>query len=199
MEQGLHDGVVQAWLDGVQVLDVNNIRFRDVASLQIDQLYFSTFFGGSGARWATTKDEVAFFDDFLVTARQPGDFDFGGDVDLDDLDQYIGNIGASPTGALRALDLDSDGDIDADDMSQHYTQLVETSNGAKGTFAGDLNLDGTVDVLNDAFGLIGNLGNPATSWAQGDFNGDETVDVLNDAFALIANLGNSNSGPSTAP
>ena len=103
-------------------------------------LYFSTFFGGGSSIWATSKDEVAFFDDFVVTARQPGDFDFGGDVDLNDLDQYIGNIGASPTGALRALDLDSDGDIDADDMNQHYTQLVETSNGAKGTFAGDLNL-----------------------------------------------------------
>lgn len=189
--QGLRDGVVQAWLDGVQVLDVDNLRFRDVASLQIDELFFSTFFGGGSNSWATSKDEVAFFDDFKITELgQLGDFDFDGDVDLADLDQYIGNINASPTGALQDLDLDSDGDIDADDMNQHYSQLVETSNGAKGTYAGDLNLDGTVNVLDDAFALIGNLGNTATSWAQGDINGDETVDVLNDAFALIANLGN---------
>lgn len=192
--QGLHDGVVQAWLDGVQVLDVDNIRFRDVASLQIDQFFFSTFFGGGSAIWATSKDEVAFFDDFKITALgQLGDFDFDGEVDLVDLDQYNGNIGASPAGALQDLDLDSDNDIDANDMIQHYTQLVETSNGETGTFAGDLNLDGTIDVLNDAFELISNLGNPATSWAQGDINGDETVDVLGDAFALIANLGSSNS------
>lgn len=36
---GLNDGVIMAWLDGEKVLDVSNMRFRDVASLQIDQMY----------------------------------------------------------------------------------------------------------------------------------------------------------------
>ena len=49
------------------MLDLDNIRFRDVAELQIDGFYFSTFFGGSGKQWNTTKDEIAFFDDFLIT------------------------------------------------------------------------------------------------------------------------------------
>ena len=196
--QGLRDGVIQAWLDGVQVLDVDDIRFRDVASLQIDQLYFSTFFGGGSSRWATSKDEVAYFDDFVVRELgQLGDFDFDGDVDLDDLDQYNGNIGASPTGALEALDLDADGNIDQDDMIQHYTQLVQTSDGGQGTVAGDANLDGTVNVLGDGFLLVANLGNSSTSWAQGDFNGDQTVDVLRDGFALVANLGATNGNASS--
>ena len=43
-------------------------RFRDVASLQIDQMNSTTFFGGGSSDWATSKDEVAFFDDFRITA-----------------------------------------------------------------------------------------------------------------------------------
>ena len=65
---GLSDGVIMAWLDGEQVLSVDDIRFRDVASLQIDQMYFSTFFGGGSSEWATSKDEVAYFDDFRITS-----------------------------------------------------------------------------------------------------------------------------------
>ena len=123
-----------------------------------------------------------------------GDFDGDGDVDLADLDQYNGNIGATLIGTLIDLDLNGDGNVEANDFIQHYTDLVETSNGGKGTFAGDSNLDGTVDVLSDAFALVASLGGFATSWSQGDFNADETVDVVNDAFAMIASLGNTNVG-----
>ena len=64
---GEHNGILQGWIDGVQMLEMDNIRFRDVAELQIDGFFFSTFFGGSGKQWNTTKDETAFFDDFLIT------------------------------------------------------------------------------------------------------------------------------------
>ena len=114
------------------------------------------------------------------------------DVDLDDLDQYIGNIGAPAEGVLAELDLDGSGTIEAADFQQHFSTLVETSNGLTGTFAGDINLDGVVDVLEDAFTVIGNLGTVASSWSQGDTNADGTVDVFGDAFILISNLGSSN-------
>jgi len=113
-------------------------------------------------------------------------------VDLDDLDRYINNIGATATGDLASLDLNGDGIVGANDFEQHYDTLVETSNGGEGTFAGDTNLDGTVDVLGDAITLIGNLGGSVTSWANGDFNGDGLVDVLGDALLLVTNLGQSN-------
>lgn len=123
-----------------------------------------------------------------------GDFDGDGDVDLLDLDQYNGNIGALAEGALAALDFDGDGTVGANDFQQHYETLVETSNGGVGTAAGDINLDGQVNVLGDAFALVGNLGNAATSWSQGDLNADGTVNVLGDAFLLVANLGADNGG-----
>jgi len=63
---GQNDGIVQGWVDGQQLLDLNNIRFRDIPGLQIDGFFFSTFFGGSGSQWNTTADEVAFFDDIRI-------------------------------------------------------------------------------------------------------------------------------------
>ena len=65
---GEHDGIIRTWLDGVPALTVTDLRFRDVDELAIDTLYFSTFFGGGSASWATTRDEVVWFDDFEVRA-----------------------------------------------------------------------------------------------------------------------------------
>ena len=121
-----------------------------------------------------------------------GDFDGNGVVDCDDLDGYVGNIGAAAAGALAALDIDSSGTLEPSDATSHITTLVVTSNGVTGTFPGDLNCDGVVNVLGDAFPLVANLNGPATSYAQGDINFDGTVNVLGDAFILVANLGNSN-------
>lgn len=155
----------------------------------------NTFFNLNGAGTNINRFDNRQFAVNLFTAAagaRLGDFDSDGDVDLDDLDRYIGNIGATATGDLASLDLNGDGIVGANDFEQHYGTLVETSNGGEGTFAGDVNLDGTVDVLGDAFTLIGNLGSSVTSWSDGDFNGDGLVNVLGDAFLLIANLGQSN-------
>ena len=122
-----------------------------------------------------------------------GDFDNDNDVDVDDINFYVGNIGSAATGALAQLDLNTDGQITSADLELHVSTYVQTSNGQTGTFLGDLNLDGTVDVLGDAFILIGNLGTAVTSYADGDVNFDGTVSVLADAFVLIGNLGSSNS------
>jgi hypothetical protein len=51
---GRADGRVQVWFDGRQVLDEHGLEFRTVADLQIDGLFFSTFFGGSDPSWAST-------------------------------------------------------------------------------------------------------------------------------------------------
>lgn len=71
-DPGMRNGIVQSWLDGELVLDVDNIRFRDTPYLKIDTFYFNTFFGGSNDQWATTKDEYILFDNFIISTKPIG-------------------------------------------------------------------------------------------------------------------------------
>lgn len=63
---GIRDGSIECWLNGDNVLNERNIRFRDVPSLGADQFYFCTFFGGNTSSWAPTRNETITFDDFTV-------------------------------------------------------------------------------------------------------------------------------------
>jgi hypothetical protein len=65
---GENDGVVQGFWDGQLSLDRQDVRFRDVTTFAIDGFYFSTFFGGSDATWAATKDEWIYFDEIVVSS-----------------------------------------------------------------------------------------------------------------------------------
>ena len=127
-----------------------------------------------------------------VSAGLVGDFDGDNDVDIDDIDFYVGNIGSQAAGELALLDFNGDGQITIADVQTHIETHVQTSNGQTGTFFGDFNLDGTVNVLGDAFTLVGSLGNSVSSYASGDANLDGTVDVLGDAFIVVGNLGRTN-------
>ena len=127
-----------------------------------------------------------------VSAGLVGDFDGDNDVDIDDIDFYLGNIGSQADGELALLDFNGDGQITIADVQTHIETHVQTSNGQTGTFFGDFNLDGTVNVLGDAFTLVGSLGNSVSSYASGDANLDGTVDVLGDAFIVVGNLGRTN-------
>ena len=171
-----------------------------------NNLFASSFFqvdsqrvGASGEGGATPAtvggQNVSVTVTGFMTPEVLGDFDGDGDVDCDDLDGYVGNIGASVegmTGALANLDIDLDDTITADDAEECITTLVITSNGVTGTFPGDLDCSGSVDVLNDAFALVTNLGDTVTSYAEGDVDFSGNVDVLNDEFVLVGNLGETN-------
>lgn len=61
------DGRIQVWVDGEQVIDQSGLTFRSTSDLQIDGLFFSTFFGGGDPSWATPRDVYADFADFTVT------------------------------------------------------------------------------------------------------------------------------------
>ena len=69
---GRRDGVMQAWLDGVLVLDRRNVRFREVESFGIDAFQVATFFGGSERDWAPVRDEVLYLDDVVISTVRPG-------------------------------------------------------------------------------------------------------------------------------
>ena len=63
---GRADGRLTVRIDGQQVLQREDLLFRDVQEVRIDGLFFSTFFGGGDTSWATPKDQSVMFADFDV-------------------------------------------------------------------------------------------------------------------------------------
>ena len=66
-DPGRSDGRVTVWQDGRQVLDSGGLEFRTTDELRIEGLFFSTFFGGSDASWASPVDQYADFAGFVVS------------------------------------------------------------------------------------------------------------------------------------
>lgn len=125
---GQDDGIIQAWLDGELVLDQQDLHFRDTTSIQIDQLYFSTFFGGSSAIWETTKDEHVYYDDFVVSTQYLHAADYNRDGVVDARDYAAWRDAEGSTTVLDA-DGDSSGAIDPGDYQvwRNSYGLGETS------------------------------------------------------------------------
>lgn len=61
---GKTDGLVEGFINGKLCAVQTGIRFRDIATLQIDRIYFANFFGGSGV--TPTENGSISFDDFVV-------------------------------------------------------------------------------------------------------------------------------------
>ncbi len=68
---GRSNGYITVYINGVPALDATGLRFRTVSSLQINGLFFSSFFGGSDKTWATPQTQHMDFAGFAVT-HQPG-------------------------------------------------------------------------------------------------------------------------------
>ncbi len=64
---GQRDGLIQGWMNGRLVFERTGLRFRDTANLKIENLFFSTFFGGNDSSWAAARNEHIDFDDFVVS------------------------------------------------------------------------------------------------------------------------------------
>jgi len=60
------DGRIRVWFDERLVLDQGGLRFRTVDSLQLNGLFFSTFFGGNDRSWATPRNVYVDFANFAV-------------------------------------------------------------------------------------------------------------------------------------
>ena len=64
---GLNDGIIEGWMDGELVLRQTNLHFRDTADLQIEGLFFSTFFGDGTQEGTPSRNETIDFDNFVVS------------------------------------------------------------------------------------------------------------------------------------
>ncbi|SFX93240.1 T9SS type A sorting domain-containing protein [Cytophaga hutchinsonii] len=62
-----HDGEVQLWINGQQALLRTGIQFVSNGD-KVDNLYFSTFHGGSTSVWAPSVDCYTWFDDIKIAA-----------------------------------------------------------------------------------------------------------------------------------
>lgn len=69
---GQANGILQAWIDGQLALDQHDRVWRLDASVHVDALYFSTFFGGNDPSWGAARDESVDFDDFIVSPQRIG-------------------------------------------------------------------------------------------------------------------------------
>lgn len=66
---GAADGEVTVWQDGREVFTKGDLTFRTTDQLEIEGLFFSTFFGGSDTSWATPVDQHADFAGFAVSDK----------------------------------------------------------------------------------------------------------------------------------
>ncbi len=65
------NGIMEVWVDGKQVTNEREVRYRLAPLGEIDTFYFSTFHGGNTEDWAPKKDSYIYFDDFKVTKNKP--------------------------------------------------------------------------------------------------------------------------------
>lgn len=72
---GQKNGLIQSWFDGDLVLNTQGFEFRDPscsdADLLIDNMYFSTFFGGSDDLYRPDQDQYIYFDEFVLAKVFP--------------------------------------------------------------------------------------------------------------------------------
>jgi hypothetical protein len=64
---GQADGEVRVWLNGTPVLTATGLTMRSDPGLQVDGLFFSTFFGGGDASWASPRDQYTDFAGFTIS------------------------------------------------------------------------------------------------------------------------------------
>lgn len=69
---GKSDGLIEGWYNNHLAIEKNNIHFRDTDSLKIDNIFFTTFFGGATPDYASPQDQYATFDNFVLATSHIG-------------------------------------------------------------------------------------------------------------------------------
>ncbi len=79
---GQNDGIMRGWFNGELAIDITDNRdYRQLGEgdIKLNGIYLSTFFGGSSNDFKPTKDQYAYFDDFIVSKTRIGDNSGEGD------------------------------------------------------------------------------------------------------------------------
>ena len=65
-DPGEPNGRVEAWVDGVKVLDEGGFLFRDTDAFGINQLIFQSYFGGDEPSWGHPRVETQYYRDVRI-------------------------------------------------------------------------------------------------------------------------------------
>lgn len=65
---GKSDGILRAWMDGVQVVDDNAFLYRTMSDVHITQISWNIFRGGHTSDWASPVDGLVYIDNVQVTS-----------------------------------------------------------------------------------------------------------------------------------
>jgi hypothetical protein len=65
------NGVLKVWQDNALVISRNDIMYHTSNMVQLSSVYFSTFFGGSSANYATPLDTHTYFKDISLSVGNP--------------------------------------------------------------------------------------------------------------------------------
>ena len=68
---GKANGSLVQYVDGVEVLRMENRVWRRSEVVMIEGIKMDTFFGGATLDWAPPADQMIYFDDFVVSAKSP--------------------------------------------------------------------------------------------------------------------------------
>jgi hypothetical protein len=75
-ERGRHDGLVELWQDGARIGRRDDVRFRDLATMKIDDLFVNAYFGGT---WTSPKNQFVFYDNIVLSTGPIGPVGAGAD------------------------------------------------------------------------------------------------------------------------
>ncbi|KAG0046461.1 hypothetical protein BGZ83_008368 [Gryganskiella cystojenkinii] len=68
---GNQNGTLQVYMNGNQVISMNNIPYRSTGMVGFQGLMFSSFFGGSDPTYATPTDQTVYFKNVQISVGQP--------------------------------------------------------------------------------------------------------------------------------
>ncbi|MCK8524396.1 T9SS type A sorting domain-containing protein [Aquimarina sp. D1M17] len=72
---GQNNGIMRGWLNGelaIDITDNGDYRQSGQDDIRLNSIYLSTFFGGSSDAFKPTRDQYAYFDDFIVSKSRIG-------------------------------------------------------------------------------------------------------------------------------
>ena len=67
-QRGKNDGILRGWIDGVPAFEKTDIRFRDVDTLKIEEIWVNVYHGGETP---VPREDIHLYLDNMVIARKP--------------------------------------------------------------------------------------------------------------------------------